>query len=271
VDIWSSNNGGALHDPVIGLANQGANQAFGQNNPISGGISQVSGTVFGDNSTPGIFGLGHYGVDQNAFGPIDPSGMYAGANAAGSRTTPQFDNSTQSAAEGQQQQLIQMLMDQANGKGPSIAQDMLKQASDRNMQQTAAMMASQRGAGAQAGAYNAAVQGGNAGQQLASDSSMLRLQEQLQARGMLGNVLGQTRGQDISAAQDTVAAQLQGQQLNDQLVQFYTQQGNSLEQANRQAQIDLQNLREKSYDASRGGNSGGGSFMSGIGGLISAL
>ena len=107
----------------------------------------------------------------------------------------------QDQARAQQMALINQLQNQASGLGPSLAQAQLQQATDRNMQQAMALGVSQRGAGQGAALHNIANQRAGIGQQMAGDSAMLRLQEQLQARQMLGGLLGGMRGQDIGNMQ----------------------------------------------------------------------
>ena len=147
--------------------------------------------------------------------------LAAGGAAAGQRAGPTIDTGPQSQVRGQQAQLSQMLMDQAQGRGPSIAQEQLRQGTDRNMAQAMAMGAAQgagsRGAGTLRQIAN---QRAGIGQQMAGDASMLRLQEQMAARGMLGQQLGGMRGQDIGLATDQARTSLQQQAMNDDLVKF---------------------------------------------------
>jgi hypothetical protein len=133
----------------------------------------------------------------------------------------------QQQVRGQQDALSQMLMNQAMGNGPSMAQMQLKQATDRNMAQALGLAAAGarggRGAGA---AYHLGNQRAQIGQQMAADSGLLRMNEMLQARQlasqhqaqMRGQDLG-LRGQDIGLAQAQVGAQLQQRGLNDAMTQ----------------------------------------------------
>ena len=155
--------------------------------------------------------------------------LAGGANWSQGRQVAGADARTDQTA------LSQMLMQQAMGQGPSIAQVQLQQAGDQNMAQAMALGASQRG-GARGGAMrNIANQRAAIGQKLASDSAMLRLQEQMQARGMLGQHLQGMRGAD-----------LQGQALNDSLLQFYTQQGVGLDKD--QADLSLRGAGMRAND-----------------------
>lgn len=168
--------------------------------------------------------------------------LAAGRMGASARATPQLDTGPQSQVRADQAKLTQMLQDQAMGNGPSIAQQQLQQATDRNVAQAMALGQSQRG-GAQGGALrNIATNQAQIGQQMAGDSAMLRLQEMMQARGMLGQHLGGMRGQDIGFATNQAQAGLQGLGLNDQMVQFYTQQGLGLDKTQMEANLKMQEM-----------------------------
>jgi hypothetical protein len=103
--------------------------------------------------------------------------------------------------------LAQVLQNQMYGQGPNPAQNMLAQATGQNVAQQAALMAGQRGAGANAGliARQAGQQGGAAQQQAAGQAATMGAQQQLGAQGALANVYGNVANQ---------ANQLQGIQQN---------------------------------------------------------
>lgn len=221
-------------------------------------VGGVQGAFYGDQNHPGLIG-GTRQVNPNAYWDIsgDPYRNAAGYfNGQG----PGFGRAEQDQTRQQQQNLIQMLVDQSMGRGPSVADAQLRQATDRNINAAASMAASGRGPGATASAYNANNMAAGANQQAAADSGQLRLQEQLQARQLLGSALGQTRGQD----QNLAALQLQDKAQRDSLVQKYMQMGYDADQANRQAALDMEKLKNEAYK----GGSGGGSFL---GGLFSSM
>lgn len=195
-----------------------------------------------------VMGLSQYGVPSAPFNPIDSSGYKAGADDASVRRGWGIEGGTNNQSRMQQQNLIQMLQAQANGTGPSIAQNQLKQATDRNIAGASSMAASGRGPGAAMGAYNANNMAAQANQGAAMDSAILRSQEQMQAQSMLGAVLGQTRGQDLGMANMQIQSQMQQQQMRDNLVMFYTKLGYDADQANRQAQIDMEKMRMQAFD-----------------------
>ena len=88
---------------------------------------------------------------------------------------------------GQQQQLANALQQQAAGVGPNPAQNMLSQATGQNVSNQAALMAGQRGAGANVGlmAREAAQQGANTQQQAAGQAATMQSQQQIAAQQAL--------------------------------------------------------------------------------------
>ena len=88
---------------------------------------------------------------------------------------------------GQQQNLANMLMEQAQGGGPNPAQLALNQTTGQNINQQAALMAGQRGASANPAllARQAAMLGSNVQQQAAGQGALMQAQQQLAARQQL--------------------------------------------------------------------------------------
>lgn len=131
------------------------------------------------------------------------------------------------AAAGQRQMsLADQLAAQANGQGPSLAQMQLQQASDQNLKNSAALIASQRGINPAQAARQVAMQNASQGQALASQAGQLRLQEQLQKQNLLANTLQAQRGQDISqqganANLYGLTGQLANQQNQTKLQNYY--------------------------------------------------
>lgn len=78
----------------------------------------------------------------------------------------------------------------ANGTGPNPAQNMLNQSTGANVANQAALMAGQRGSGANAGliARQAAQQGANTQQQSAGQAATMQSQQQLGALNQLGSL-----------------------------------------------------------------------------------
>lgn len=128
-----------------------------------------------------------------------------------------------------QQQILGQLQQQAQGAGPSVAQGQLAEATRQNVGRTAAMMAGQRGAGANVGlmARQAAMAGSGAQQQAAGQAATLRAQEQLAAQQTAAALAGQQIGQIGGAQQIGIQAVGGAQQ-------------NILDQIARQNQINAQ-------------------------------
>jgi hypothetical protein len=130
-------------------------------------------------------------------------------------TAPQIQTqnltSQLSALTPQQQQLTQMLMQQAQGNGANPAQQMLNQATNRSIQQTAGQIASTRGISpalaARLGAETSASQTQNA----AGQGALMGAQQQIAAEGLANQSLEQQQQtlQNAQAAQN--AAITQGQ------------------------------------------------------------
>jgi hypothetical protein len=117
------------------------------------------------------------------------SGALASALAsAGGANSPQSN----------QQRLAQMLMQQAQGNGPSVAQNQLNQTTNANNQAAAGMLGSTRGINPALAARMILQNNAANNQNAAGQAATLRAQEQLGAAGQLGNALGTQRGQDIS-------------------------------------------------------------------------
>ncbi len=95
----------------------------------------------------------------------------------------------------------------ASGQGPNPAQAMLNQATGQNVANQAALMASQRGAGANVGlmARQAAQQGAATQQQAVGQGATMQAQQQINALSGLAGVQGQQAG---------VANTMAGQQIN---------------------------------------------------------
>lgn len=122
---------------------------------------------------------------------------------------------------GQQQALANQLQQQALGQGPNPALAQLANTTGQNMAQQAALMAGQRGAGANAGllARQAAMQGGALQQQSAGQAAALAAQQQLaaqqalqQQQQLMGGMATQLAGQQIGQQNINQAAAAQNQQ-----------------------------------------------------------
>jgi len=112
-----------------------------------------------------------------------------------------------------QQQVYQQLQDIAAGKVGNVAQAQLQQATGANVANQAALMAGQRGAGANVGlmARQAAQQGAQTQQQAAGQAAALQAQQQLGAIQGAGNLATTQVGQQLGAQNAATQAQLEQQ------------------------------------------------------------
>ncbi len=115
---------------------------------------------------------------------------------------------------GNQQNVFGQLQGVANGTGPNPAQAMLNNATGANTQNQAALMAGQRGAGANAGliARQAAMQGGANQQNAAGQGAALQANQSLGALSQMGGIAGQQVGQQLAANQQAAQTALGNQQ-----------------------------------------------------------
>ena len=110
-------------------------------------------------------------------------------------------------SRGQQQQLVDALRAQAEGRGgPSLAQMQLQQTLGQNQAMAAGQMASQRGVAPGLGAYLVGRNSAGMAQQAAGQGAQLRAQEQLAAQSALAQQLASQRGQDVGAYQAQAGA-----------------------------------------------------------------
>lgn len=133
------------------------------------------------------------------------------ADYAAGRGAPQIGRS---GFRGAQSGLVGMLQDRAAGRGPSAAQMQLKDAMGRNVSSQQALLAT----GGPGAARQASMQAGMAGGSLAGQAAQLRANEMTQAQGLLGQVTGQARGQDLQREGMMSDAELRSRGLNDQQI-----------------------------------------------------
>lgn len=114
---------------------------------------------------------------------------------------------------GNQSSVFNQLQGVANGQGPNPAQAMLNQATGNNISQQAALMAGQRGAGANAGLVGrqAAMQGANIQQQAAGQGATLQANQSLNALNQLGGIAQNQIG-NAQASQAGLQSGILGQQ-----------------------------------------------------------
>lgn len=125
-----------------------------------------------------------------------PAQIDRAAQSAGS----QLDLANDNQFRGNQQDLISQLQAQSRGEGPSIANDQFKAAADRNIAQQRSLAASARGSSAGLAGRQAMINSAGIGQDLAQQSAVQRMTEQLNAQQALGNVVNQGRSADQNVA-----------------------------------------------------------------------
>lgn len=134
-------------------------------------------------------------VDRNQVREVNATPIQAGTMQAAT-----IDQTQANQVRERQMGLINQLEAQAQGKGPSIAQQQLQQGMEANLAASLAARAGTQGSGASLARRDIAQQQVNQGQALAAQSGIQRLQEQGQAQQLLGQTAGQTRGQDLEVA-----------------------------------------------------------------------
>ena len=206
--------------------------AYVSANPPGGATNGIYGNpAVGHNSTRDPYSTG----GKDIYGQPDQERDVANAGARywedlfnkgpTSVQMPQFQTANQDQARLEQQKVIQALQAQAAGDPNSQAQKQLAQAYQGAQAQQSSLGSTMRGQSA-----GAAMRGIQAGQQdiqrsLPGDQQMLMLQEQQAAQAMLAQLLAQQQGQDITQATGMANTQLQGQQLDEAMRQFYASQG----------------------------------------------
>lgn len=167
-----------------------------------------------------------------------------------------------------QSSVFNQLQGVANGTGPNPAQAMLNQQTGNNVAQQAALMAGQRGAGANVGllARQAGQQGGAIQQNAVGQGAALQAQQQLGALNQLGGIAGQQVSQQASGLQGyNQAAQQEQQNLLNSIAQQNT--SNVAMQSNQNnANAQIANTNASNQAGLLGGVVGGvGSALSSAG------
>lgn len=258
---------------------------------IGGAIGGVSGAGLGALaggtgliSAPQGQGLG--GIASNILGtennfnanaaPIS-SGVAPG-QVAGANTTAQNNLGNQNLLVNQtlpgavqslntQSALSGTLANQAAGVGPNPAQAALNQSTGQNINAQAALQASQRGAGANAGAtaVNAARQGADIQQQAVGQAATLQAQQQIAAQQQQEQLAAQQFAQAQGAVQGQTAA---GQNEQGILQGANSAYNNAITSA--QGNVNATNAQVAAGNQAAHGNAVGG-LLSGASSALSAL
>lgn len=186
--------GGAASGAAIGSAVPGIGTAIGA---IGGGLLGGLGGLFGggDDTAPQMPNI----VDPVTGQQIAQAGQQTQSGLAQMQSFVDALNGQNGIAH--QSQVYDQLQGVANGTGPNPAQAMLNQATGANVANQAALMAGQRGAGANAGliARQAAQQGGAIQQNAAGQGATMQANQSLNAIGAAGNMANQMVGQQANA------------------------------------------------------------------------
>lgn len=114
----------------------------------------------------------------------------------------QLDRRQEQQVRADQRGLTGQLIEQAAGRGPSVAEMILNRATENNIRAVMGQAASARG-GEVAGAQRAAIYAiGELQAKAAQDAAIAKMQEQINAREQLNRVLGDTRTQDITLSRE---------------------------------------------------------------------
>lgn len=166
-----------------------------------------------------------------------------------------------------QSNVFNQLQGVANGQGPNPAQAQLNQATGANTANQAALMASQRGAGANVGLIGrqAAQIGAQNQQQSAGQAATLQAQQSLGALNQLGNLASTQVGQQQAATNANQTGALAQEQ---NLLNAIAQQNNA--KVGNQASINSANAGVAGATANQQGNLLGG-LMGGLGGALPTI
>lgn len=149
----------------------------------------------------------------NIQGPSMGDVMNAGVNPAMQQQMALLQQLQAQKGLAAQSEALNMARQGAMGQGPNPALDQLHQTTGQNIQNQAALMASQRGAAANPGmiARMAAQQGGALNQQAAGQAATLGSQQRLAQQGLFGDIAGTMAGNQINATRTGLEGALQNQ------------------------------------------------------------
>jgi hypothetical protein len=190
---------------------------------------------------------------------------YTGAQTGLANTQNIAGTLAPGAAQGVANQGIvqQQLLNQLNGTGPNPARAALNMNTAANVNQQAALMAGQRGAGQNAGliAREAAQQGAGIQQQGVAQNALLQQQQQIAAQQGLAGLAGQQIGQAGTGAQAYNTAQQ-----NEQGILQGANSGMNSTLAQQQASINATNAATAQANAS-----GIGGLIGGVGSAVGSI
>lgn len=150
---------------------------------------------------------------QVNIGPASQAGQTLLGSITGS-TAAGVNTAQQEQFRQQQLNLANALALQAQGQGPSVGAAQFKAASDRNIAQQQALAAGSRGGDIAGAGRRAAQNVSNFNAQAAQQAAVARQQEQLNAQGQLGSIIGTGRESDIGLASTQAGFQQQSNLAN---------------------------------------------------------
>lgn len=154
------------------------------------------------------------------------------------RGAPMMNTAQSDQARAQQQQLAQMLFQQANGQRQGAGELAVQRQVNNAQANTTSAAQMARGANTAMAMRNAARTNADIGVNGAGQAGIAQLQDQQSAQNQLNGLLGTTRGQDISTAGANQMSQLQQQQLQmNALSQMLSVDQASLGQGNKSAEL----------------------------------
>lgn len=164
---------------------------------------------------------------------------------------------------GNQSSVFNQMQNVASGQGPNPAQAQLANATGANVANQAALMAGQRGSGANAGmmARQAAQQGANLQQQAAGQGAALQAQQSLGALNQMGGIANQQAAQQANAVQGVA----QGAQ------NAYGQVTSNINAQNQAAVSNASQANQANADIQKGNASMQGNILGGLTGAAGTL
>lgn len=179
-------------------------------------------SLFGGKNKRGFFGGGYYESDPRSY-------QLPGFDRIGGRYDIAADEGLrqQAAVRAQQQALAQGLFGTLSGQTPSVAQEQLNRTTAQNIGNAYAL--SQTGPRSGLTAKLANDRAALINQDAVGQGALLRAQEQAQAQGLLGNLLGNQRGQELDLFGQSQAGQA------------------GLSQAQLQAMMERERLQQNSF------------------------
>jgi len=261
--IMKSSLAKALIDAGVQHFDLGGPVATGNGTAVQGPVGGTLGQILGNNSYQA--GQANIQTGTNA-GQLNDAYNKAQTGISSQQGLASSLQPQTTSAISNQQTLAQQLLNQSNGSGPNPAQSALNSSTGTNVANQAALMAGQRGAGANPAliAKLAAEQGANTQQQAVGQSATLQAEQQLAAQKQLGELSGQQLGQ-AESANNAANAGAQGEQ------GILQSANNANNNANVGIQSNINSVDAATSAANAGQGTKIGSLINGAMGNVSSL